>query len=147
MKETHPYAIMHELIAYTRERALAYKTFTGAFIVKDGEVIWRDITSIETDNNPLAHAELKALQGALEAQEGSLAGCQLYTTQQPCPMCASAIAWSGIEAVYYGVPSSHHWQGFGDIHHFLGNLDISCTGSLLEQECRAIDELLLEHGL
>ncbi len=147
MNEIPSTTIMRELIAYTRARALAFKTFTGAFIVKDGMVIWRDITSIEIDKNPLAHAEMKALQGALNAQGGSLEGCQLYTTQQPCPMCASAIAWSRIETVYYGLPSSHHWQNFGDIHQFLGNLDINCIGPIFEEECRAIDELLIEHGI
>ena len=46
--------MMRLLIAYTRERALEYKTFTGAFIVRDGEVIERAVTSTEPDQNPLA---------------------------------------------------------------------------------------------
>ena len=140
-------ATMRELIAYTRERALEYRTFTGAFIVKQGEIIWRDITSIEKDRNPLAHAELKALQGALSILDGDLDSCHLYTTQQPCPMCASAIAWSGVEAVYYGLPSSQQWRYPGEMDAFFSHLDVRCMGPLLEDECKAIDDLLIAHGI
>lgn len=139
--------LMRDLIQYTRERALEYETFTGAFIVKGTEILWRDITSVEKDRNPLAHAELKALQGALAVMGGSLAACAIFTTQQPCPMCASAIIWSGIEAVYYGLPSNHQWLYPGEMHDFFAHSGVSCTGPLLEDECRAIDDLLIAHGI
>ncbi len=141
------YRMMKDLIQYTRERALKYKTFTGAFLVKQDQIIWRDITSIEIDNNPLAHAELKVLQGALSIMDGNLEGSHLYTTQQPCPMCASAIAWCGIKSVFFGIPSSHHWRYSGEIFDFFSNLDIQCTGSILEDECKAIDEYLIANGI
>ena len=99
---------MKALVAYTRSRALENRTFTGAFIVKNGEIIYKTVTTIEPDKNPLAHAELKAVQASVLAHGPDLNGCHLYTTQQPCPMCASATVWSGIKKVVYGVPSEHH---------------------------------------
>ncbi|MGB2963851.1 MAG: deaminase [Anaerolineales bacterium] len=147
MKEEIVLSIMNDLIKYTKKRALEYKTFTGAFIVKNNKIIWRDISSIEKDKNPLAHAELKAIQGSLLIMEGNLAGCHLFTTQQPCPMCASAVAWSGIESVFYGLPSSHQWKTPDEMKDFFSNLGVSCTGPILEEECKAIDDFLIANGI
>ena len=140
--------IMKSLIAYTRERALANRTFTGAFIVRDGEVIWKDMTSIESDQNPLAHAELKAVQGAITRYGPELKGCHLYTTQRPCPMCASAAVWSGIEKVIYGwAPSDYQWGTPNRARQFFTDLGVACVGPILEDECRAIDEYLIANGI
>ncbi|MEM6430130.1 MAG: nucleoside deaminase [Deinococcota bacterium] len=140
--------IMRRLIKYTWDRALENKTFTGAFIVKDNKVIQKAITSIEIDNNPLAHAELKALQAAISQHGPELVGCQLYTTQRPCPMCASAVAWSGVDKVVYGLRhSDYQWATFGDIHNFLESLGVVCIGPVLEKECKDIDNYLIAHGI
>ncbi|KAA3657096.1 MAG: nucleoside deaminase [Chloroflexi bacterium] len=147
MQEERVYRIMNDLIQFTRERALEYKTFTGTYIVKGREVIWREMTSIEKDKDPLAHAELKAIRGALAKMEGSLETCQIFTTQQPCPMCASAIVWSGIDAVYYGVPSSHQWKDDEDMKDFFSRQGVSCTGPLLEEECKEIDNYLVANRI
>lgn len=138
---------MRSLIAYTRARALENRTFTGAFIVRNGSVVGRGVATIEPDRNPLAHAELKALQGAVADYGPELVGYSLYTTQQPCPMCASAAAWSGITKVVYGVPSSRQWKTFGHIHAFFDDLNIECVGPVLENECREIDEYLIANGI
>jgi tRNA(Arg) A34 adenosine deaminase TadA len=138
---------MRSLISYTWERALAYRTFTGAFILQDGEVIGRAVTSIEPDKNPLAHAELKVLQSVLVDYGPSLARCHLYTTQQPCPMCASAVVWSGVERVVYGIPSSRQWRTFGHVHQFFSEAGIACVGPVLEDACREIDAHLTAHGI
>ncbi len=139
--------IMKALIDYTRERALENKTFTGAFIVKNGEIIYKTVTTIEPDKNPLAHAELKAVQASVLAYGPDLNGCHLYTTQQPCPMCASAMVWSGIEKVVYGVPSDRQWKTFDHIHKFFADLGVECVGPFLEDECRDIDAYLVAHGI
>jgi tRNA(Arg) A34 adenosine deaminase TadA len=139
--------MMKSLIAYTRERALENRTFTGAFIVRDGEVIGKDITSVEPDRNPLAHAELKALQGAITSYGPTLKGCHLYTTQQPCPMCASAIVWSGVAKVVYGVPSSAQWKTFDHVHKFFADSGTECVGPVLGRECREVDEYLIANGI
>ena len=139
--------VMKSPIAYTRARALENRTFTGAFIVRGDEIIWRNIISTESDQNPLAHAELKAVQGAITKCGPELKGCYLYTTQQPCPMCASAIVWSGIEKVVYGVPSSCQWRTFSRIRTFFADLGIECVGPILEKECKEIDEYLVANGI
>lgn len=140
--------IMQSLIAYTWEHALENKTFTGSFVVKNGEIIQKAITSIEPDKDPLAHAELKAIQGVIPTHGPELNGCQLYTTQRPCPMCASAIVWSGVEKIVYGVASnSDQWKTFDHIHNFLADFNIECVGPMLEDKCKAIDDYLVAQGI
>jgi len=139
--------LMKDLIQYTRERALAYRTFTGATIIEGQEVICRDITSVEKDQDPLAHAELKALRTALAIKGGSLEGCQILTTQQPCPMCASAMVWSGIDAVYFGLPTNHQWKKEGEMQDFFLRMGVRCTGPIFEAECKAIDDYLIANGI
>ncbi len=75
----------------------------GAIIVRDGEMIASAFNRRETEQQALAHAELIAIQEACE-KLGSwrLAGCTLYVTLEPCPMCAGAIVQSRIDTVVYG---------------------------------------------
>ncbi|EGL81830.1 CMP/dCMP deaminase zinc-binding [Caldalkalibacillus thermarum TA2.A1] len=75
----------------------------GAVIVKEGEVLGEGYNRREIDRNPLAHAELMAIQQACERLGGwRLAGCDLYVTLEPCPMCAGAIVQARLRRVIYG---------------------------------------------
>ncbi|MCI2062423.1 MAG: tRNA adenosine(34) deaminase TadA [Eubacteriaceae bacterium] len=77
----------------------------GAVIVKDGEIIGRGYNLTETKHDPTAHAEMLAIMEASQ-KLGSprLCGCELYTTVEPCAMCAGAIVLARIEKVYIGTP-------------------------------------------
>ncbi|WP_008310215.1 tRNA adenosine(34) deaminase TadA [Leptolyngbya sp. PCC 6406] len=57
----------------------------------------------ETDGDPTAHAEVLALRAAGQSLgHWHLAGCTLYVTLEPCPMCAGAIILSRIGLLVYG---------------------------------------------
>lgn len=74
----------------------------GAVIVKDGKVIASVANENRSQKHSYAHAEMCAIKAAEEAlNKRNLAGCQLYTSAQPCLMCASAIAGANIDVVYY----------------------------------------------
>ncbi len=74
----------------------------GAVIVKDGKIIGRGANRVTTSNDPTAHAEVVAIRDACSnIGDFSLAGCEIYTSCEPCPMCLSAIYWARIEKVYY----------------------------------------------
>ncbi|MGZ3755639.1 MAG: nucleoside deaminase [Mucilaginibacter sp.] len=74
----------------------------GAVIVKDGMVIARSANKVVPQNDPTAHAEVSAIRLACqELGTYSLAGCEIYTSCEPCPMCLGAIYWARIDKIYY----------------------------------------------
>jgi guanine deaminase len=74
----------------------------GAVVVKNGEVIATGVNEIFSTNDPTAHAELNAIRAA-SRQLGSpnLAGCAVYASGHPCPMCMAAMRLAGIGEVAY----------------------------------------------
>ena len=74
----------------------------GAVVVKDGRIIAEGTNQVTTANDPTAHAEVVAIRRACQALgDFSLAGCEIYTSCEPCPMCLSSIYWARIERVYF----------------------------------------------
>ena len=75
----------------------------GAVIVdKQNNIIANGNNKVLLNNDPTAHAEVVAIREACkELGTYDLSGCTLYTSCEPCPMCLSAIIWSGIKDVYY----------------------------------------------
>ena len=75
----------------------------GALVVKDGAVIGRGTNRVTTALDPTAHAEVVAIREAcLALKTFTLAGCELYTTCEPCPMCLAAVYWARIPRLFYG---------------------------------------------
>lgn len=74
----------------------------GAVIVKDGEVIATGVNQILSSNDPTAHAELQAIRAASQQlNSASLAGCTVFASGHPCPMCLAAMRIAGIQTVIY----------------------------------------------
>jgi tRNA(Arg) A34 adenosine deaminase TadA len=75
----------------------------AAVIVRDGVVIAEAANSVTTTNDPTAHGEINAIRKACAALDTfTLAGCEIYSSCEPCPMCLAAIYWARLEALYYG---------------------------------------------
>lgn len=75
----------------------------GAVIVKNGEVVAVGTNRVTANNDPTAHAEVMAIRAACQRLNTfRLSDCEIYTSCEPCPMCLSAIYWSGIRIIYYG---------------------------------------------
>ena len=76
--------------------AVVFKTDSGAIIATTHN-------RTETDKNPLAHAELLAIRQACRTLGVKrLNGYSLFVTLEPCAMCAGAIAWARLDALFYG---------------------------------------------
>ena len=74
----------------------------GAVIVRDGAVIATGVNEIVQLHDPSAHAEMQAIRSATHlAQDPSLAGCTIYASGHPCPMCLAAIVMTGMERVFF----------------------------------------------
>ncbi len=74
----------------------------GAIIVRDGVIIARAHNTVVLKKDPTAHAEVNAIRLACKKLGTfDLSGCDLYTSCEPCPMCAAASTWANISHVYY----------------------------------------------
>ena len=75
----------------------------GAVVVLDGRVIGRGHNRVIAASDPTAHAEVVALRDAAQAVRNyRLAGADLYTTMEPCPMCCGAALTARVARVVYG---------------------------------------------
>lgn len=115
----------------------------GAVLVDPaGAIVAASGNRVERDRDPTAHAEMLVLRaGAAKLGMKRLAGCDLYVTLEPCPMCAAAIALAHIRRLYFAAydpkgggvehgprifeqPTCHHWPevygGIAEAH--AGNL-------------------------
>lgn len=75
----------------------------GSVIVRDGQVIGRGRNQLRTAKSPLIHAETDAIADACRALGvDSLSGSTLYSTMEPCAMCAGAMLNAGIKTWVLG---------------------------------------------
>ena len=75
----------------------------GSVIVRDGKVIGRGCNQLRTAKSPLVHAETDAIADACRALgTDDLAGSTLYTTMEPCAMCAGAMLNANIRTWVMG---------------------------------------------
>ncbi len=113
----------------------------GAVIVYEGEVLSRAHNEVLGTNNPLAHAEMLAIERASAILDRfDLSDCVIYSTSRPCPMCMSAIFWARIPRVYYGT-TDYEVAGIGFDDGLLYDLfSNGFTGSGLESVSLDHDE-------
>ncbi len=88
----------------------------GAVVVRDGRIVGEGVNTVTAAHDPTAHGEVNAIRAASKALGVfSLAGCQLYTSCEPCPMCLAAAYWARIDAIYYGASAADAARaGFDD---------------------------------
>ena len=93
---------MEKALELARQASEVGEVPVGAILVKDGKCIAAAHNQREQSGNPIAHAEMLAIQEA-SRQLGNwrLIGTVLYVTLEPCPMCAGAIVMARIPKVVY----------------------------------------------
>src|ERR1017187_8814498 len=100
----------------------------GALIVNEqGEtVVTAQNNAVRPTGDPTQHAELLACAKASHLlSETELAKCTLYTSTQPCPMCAGAIYWTGLGRVVFALAQTG-LLAYTDSHPENPTLDLPC---------------------
>jgi tRNA(adenine34) deaminase len=95
---------MGEALAAAREAGAADEVPIGAVIVLDGECIGRGWNHTRAAADPTGHAEMHAIRAAAQhvgAQR--IVGATVYTTVEPCFMCAGALLHARVQRVVWGV--------------------------------------------
>jgi len=96
-------AWMDEALVLARAAAARGEVPVGALVVRDGQVIGRGGNAPIAGSDPTAHAEIAALREAARAIGNyRLTGCDLFTTLEPCAMCAGAIFHARIARLVFG---------------------------------------------
>jgi guanine deaminase len=90
----------------------------GAVIVRGGEIVGEGWNRVIATNDPTAHGEILAIrESSRRLNTFILAGCDLYTSSEPCPMCLSAVYWSRIARIFYAnTVADAAAIGFDDTH-------------------------------
>ena len=78
----------------------------GALLVTGGGVVLEALNSVVTGSDPTGHAETNLVRLAGGLDLGTRAGSTLYTSTEPCAMCAGAIYWSGIGRMVFALSES-----------------------------------------
>ena len=131
---------MGEALALARE-ALKYEEVpVGAVVVKDGVVIGQGFNTVIMDQDPTAHAEIKALRAAARhVGNYRLPGCDLYVTLEPCPMCAGALVNARLKTVVFGARDPKAGAG-GSLFQVLKN-------PLLNHQCDILEGIGAEESV
>ena len=132
----------------------------GALIVNEhGErVVAARNNAVRPQGDPTQHAETLACSAAAKKLSNvELAKCTLYTSTEPCAMCAGAIYWSGVGRVVFGL-AERRLLDFTGSHADNPTLDLPCRevfargqrrilviGPLLEVEAAKVHERFWRH--
>jgi tRNA(Arg) A34 adenosine deaminase TadA len=80
-----------------------------------GQVLLRAENTVVSERDATGHAETNLVRRATATYSpAQLGDCTLYTSTEPCAMCAGAIYWSGIGAVVYALAETELHELTGD---------------------------------
>ncbi len=109
---------------------------------RDDQVLAVGGNRTRTDQDPTAHAEIVALrEAAHKAGNYRLTGAVVYSTIEPCVMCAGALIQARVARLVYGAPDER--AGAVESRFRVCDTDflnhrIEVTTGVLEQECREV---------
>ncbi len=107
-----------------------------------GEILANTQNRIERDNNPLAHAEMLAIeQAARQKKNWRLNDCDMFVTLEPCAMCAGAIVQARLRRLYFAAfdeKAGAVVNGPALIHNARNIHEVEVYGGIKESEAQKI---------
>ncbi len=134
---------MQKALAAAYEANKLHEVPIGACLIADsGELISTAFNQTITLNDPTAHAEILVLRRAAEAVNNyRLTGATIFTTIEPCVMCAGALVNARVKRLVFGA----HDERFGAVETLFRLCDneslnhrLEITSGVLAQECREL---------
>ena len=125
--------------------------FAAILVGPDGAVLMTQHNAYMPDHDMTGHAERVLMTRASTTLPIELLGdCSIYSSAEPCAMCAGAIYWTGLKRLVYGL-SEHRLKAITGDHPENPTLDLPCRlvfaagqrqveviGPLLEEEAAAV---------
>jgi tRNA(Arg) A34 adenosine deaminase TadA len=94
------------------------------------------VNQVIAKKDPTAHAEIEVIRKAGE-KSFNFEDCVIISSGEPCPMCATAIAWAGIKKIYYldshKVANAQGYDFDQDVHRVNRLLNLGLTISQLDK--------------
>lgn len=134
---------MKEALLLAREAFENNEVPVGAVVVKDGKVVSGARNCVMELPDPTAHAEVLAVRDAARAlRTMRLTGCTLYTTLEPCYMCAGALVHSRVDRIVFGA-ADPRTGSCGSVFTIAGSPLVNhrfrdITGGVMAEECGRI---------
>ena len=133
---------MMQCLELAEQASQAGEVPVGSIVVRDNLVISQACNAQIGSCDPTAHAEILALrEAALATNNYRLPGCTLYSTVEPCLMCAGAMLHARVDRLIYGAPEPRAGAATGKVNYFteLAHVHkLQVTGGVLEDECRQL---------
>jgi tRNA(adenine34) deaminase len=133
---------MQVALEAAREAELRDEVPIGACLIRENILIAASGNRTRTDCDPTAHAEIVVLRRAAQAIGNyRLTGTVLYTTIEPCAMCAGALVQSRVTRLVYG---AHDERAGAVVSKFqlcdsnMLNHRMQISHGVLEVECRTL---------
>ena len=126
--------------------------FGAVLVDAEGNILLTGENTVVTEKDCTGHAELNLMREASKTYDREfLAGCTLYASTEPCPMCSGAIFWGNVHRVVFGLSQAGLYdligEGKGDALHLScqdlykkGNKPVEIVGPILEDEARTVHE-------
>jgi tRNA(adenine34) deaminase len=103
--QTHE-TYMRRCLALGHEALEAGETPVGALVLRGDVILGEGREETRSLLDPSAHAEVQAIRAACRTLgSADLSGCTLYTTVEPCVLCAYVVRRTGVSRVVYGIPA------------------------------------------
>jgi tRNA(Arg) A34 adenosine deaminase TadA len=129
---------MRRAIALAREAADRGDRPFGSVLVRDNEVTMEASNRVVTEDDVRRHPELDlAARARRELDPGERAETVMYTSTEPCPMCAGGLRMAGLARVVYSV-------GGDELREFTGSDPPPRAAEILE--CEVVGPVLNEEG-
>ena len=136
-----------------QSRAKGNHPFGGLLVDGEGCLLLEAENTVVTEGDGMGHAETNLISAASRGFSVEVLGaCTLYTSTEPCPMCAGAIFWSGVGRVVYGLSEEGLYKITGteegaavlylpcrDVFE-KGGRAVEVVGPLLEEEAARVHE-------
>jgi tRNA(Arg) A34 adenosine deaminase TadA len=96
--------LLHAIAWSRTARERGNRPFGAVIVAATGELLAEAYCNAAETGDCTGHAETNAVRMAsATVARTTLAGATLYSSAEPCVMCAGAIFWSGIERVVFGI--------------------------------------------
>jgi tRNA(Arg) A34 adenosine deaminase TadA len=126
--------------------------FGAVLVDQHGHILMESENTVVTEKDCTGHAETNLMRQASRMYDRAfLAKCTLYTSTEPCPMCAGAIFWGNVRRVVYGLSQEGLYEMIGEDDEDVldlpcrelfekGHKSIEVIGPIHEEEARKVHE-------